>query len=460
MFLLASLALFPRLLLGFFISHWIWPSRRPSDLLIKLALALPLGAGISSLLSFMWIWGGLDLHWYAWTEAISVSVVGMVIIWHNRHEVQTTLQDLSIVLRKISLTWSLLLLLSILLFSAFFWGNSSDNPHGRWDAWSNWNVVARFVYRGGADWQGTFLRIYDHPDYPFLLTMTNSTTWELLQKDTTRGPIILAFIFGLSTIGLMFSLVGALRGQKQASFAAILLATQPIVAYHGMALYADLPEACYFLAAVGLFSLFLMRRDPPIAILAGLMAGLGAWTKNEGLSFIIICLILWAGLVLFSKNKTGFKEFVFGLALPSLVLILFKLFLAPGNDLLTTQRDLLTRITDLQRYDKILEYGVNMFWTFGSQPVSIAAALIIYSILVGKTKFSVEGSIITALAALGQLLVYFLIYLTTPHDLNWHLSTSLSRLYLHLFPLTLLAVFLWVKTPDELWTDVHQIRNP
>jgi len=459
MFLLSLLALFPRVLLGFFISHWIWPSRRPSDLLIKLALALPLGVGISSLLSFMWIWAGLDLNWYAWIETILMISAGVFAIWPSKHEIQTVLSNLGATPKRISKVWSLLLLLSIFLFSAFFWENSFNNPHGLWDAWSNWNVVARFVYRGGADWQGTFLRIYGHPDYPFLLTMTNSTTWELLQKDTTRGPIMLAFTFGLSMIGLMFTLVNSIRGQRQASLAAILLATQPIVAYHGMALYADVPEAYYFLAAVGLGAIFLSRRESPIAILAGIIAGLGAWTKNEGLTFIVICLMFWMGLFLFSENKTGLKEFLFGLAFPSLVLILFKIFLAPGNDLLTDQHDLLVKITDIQRYRMIFESGVNMFWTFGSQPVSITTALMIYSILVGKTKLSVKGSVMIALAVFGQALVYFLIYLTTPYNLNWHLSTSLSRLFLHLFPSALLAVILWVKTPDELWAEAHQIRN-
>ena len=45
---------------------------------------------------------------------------------------------------------------------------------------------------------------------------------------------------------------------------------------------------------------------------------------------------------------------------------------------------------------------------------------------------------------------YFLVYVTTPNDLPWHLNTSASRLLLHLWPLCLLCVFLDLATPDEL----------
>ncbi len=40
-------------------------------------------------------------------------------------------------------------------------------------------------------------------------------------------------------------------------------------------------------------------------------------------------------------------------------------------------------------------------------------------------------------------------YLTAPHELTWHLGTSLNRLIVQLWPLALLGYFLTVATPDE-----------
>jgi len=229
--------------------------------------------------------------------------------------------------------------------------------------------------------------------------------------------------------------------------------TQPIVIYHGMALYADLPEAFYFLASAGLIPLFLSNGDKSIAILAGLMAGLGAWTKNEGLTFVAINMIVWMGIGLFLKEKIVIKNFLLGLSFPLLVIMLFKIFLAPGNDLLAENQSLVHQILDTQRYIKILSFAGKTLWEFGGQPVSIAGIFIAYMVLAGKTKFSIKGMSPVVFAVLSQLMIYFIIFIVTPYDLEWHLSTSLSRLYLHLFPLALMCLLLWVKTPDELLFD-------
>ncbi len=460
MFLPVILALIPRFLFGFLIIDSIWTSKRNPNLVIKAFLALPAGVGVSSLFSFIWIWAKFDLRLYAWTETTLIVLVTVFIAWKNRRNLRSFLQNIQVTPNRQFLIWSTLLVVSTILFVSFFWINSVKNPHGRWDAWSNWNVVTRFVYRGGENWQSTFLRVYDHPDYPFLLAMSNATTWELLSRETTRGPIILAFFFVLSLAGLLFGLINALSGPKQATFAAILLMTQPIVAYHGMALYADLPEAFYFLAAAGLMPLFLSSREKTIAIIAGLMAGLSAWTKNEGLTFIALNLIVWVGIGIFYKEKLVIKNFLLGLSLPMLVIILFKIFLAPGNDLLAGNQGLLKQLLDTQRYVTIAEYAGRTLWDFGSQPVRIVAVLFVYTILAGRTRNSTQGTLPVIFVASVQLMLYFLIFVITPHDLEWHLRTSVSRLYLHVFPLALLCFLLWVKTPDELLVDSKpQMKN-
>jgi hypothetical protein len=45
---------------------------------------------------------------------------------------------------------------------------------------------------------------------------------------------------------------------------------------------------------------------------------------------------------------------------------------------------------------------------------------------------------------------FFAVYLPTPRDLAWHLSTSLHRLYMQVWPLALLGYFLVVATPEEV----------
>lgn len=458
MLILAFLALIPRLILGFLVIQVLWKSTDSKYLLIKLFLAEPVGIGLSSLLSFIWLWGNLDLHIYVLIETGTIAVLSAFIIWRQRAKILAFLKGKRSQTSRQNKLWGGILALSLFIFTGEFWIKSLQNPHGRWDAWSNWNVVARFVFRGGEHWVGTFLRIYDHPDYPFLLTMSNTTTWEILSRETTRGPMILGFLFTICLVGLLFSLVYALRGFPQAALAAIVLSTQPIVAYHGIAQYADMPESFYFLASLGLLPIYMVSKEKSIPILAGFLVGLSAWTKNEGLIFVLISLLAW-GFLMNEKKEFAFRPFILGLVLPALIVILFKIFLAPSNDLIAGQKDTLTLLFDMERYKYILVNISNAFWVVGGGPISIIGLLAVYSIMIGKTYQSTEGLKQIIFVIFAQFLIYFFIYVTTPHDLEWHFEKSISRLYLHLFPLMLLGLFLWLKTPNEL-TGEKQTHAP
>jgi hypothetical protein len=55
---------------------------------------------------------------------------------------------------------------------------------------------------------------------------------------------------------------------------------------------------------------------------------------------------------------------------------------------------------------------------------------------------------------LSQFVIYMLIYVITPHDLEWHLNYSMSRLLIHLFPMALCSFFLFVNTPETALNKV------
>jgi len=45
---------------------------------------------------------------------------------------------------------------------------------------------------------------------------------------------------------------------------------------------------------------------------------------------------------------------------------------------------------------------------------------------------------------------YFVVYLTTPYDLAWHVSSSINRLFLQLWPSAIFAAFLGARTPEQV----------
>lgn len=449
MLAITALALGPRLILGFLVLELMWRSQAKRRLL-QLFAAAPLGLGISSLLGFVWIWLGLDLRLYAVAETVSIFLVLVVLAWKRRGPALQTCHNWHIHWSSWRPGWWLTLGAASLMFSAQFWLGSLQDPHGGWDAWWNWNVVARFIFRGGVHWQATFLRSPAHADYPFLMAMTNATTWELVQRETTRGPMVLAFVFTVCLVGLLFALIRELRGSSQACLVAIVMLTQPLVVETGLAQLADVPEACYFLASACMTLLYVRSREPSLVFLAGLMAGLSAWTKNEGLAFAASNLAVWVYISRREKNLSVLN-YLLGAGAPLGVVGLFKAFLAPRNDLLGGGPALLASLADSARYAVVLrDAGIAFSKVTGGLAVLLVLALILYACLVGKTGRSTYGTRYLTFIACTQAFVYLLVYVVTPNDVSWQITTSIDRLYLHVFPLMLGALFLWLKSPDEL----------
>jgi hypothetical protein len=48
-----------------------------------------------------------------------------------------------------------------------------------------------------------------------------------------------------------------------------------------------------------------------------------------------------------------------------------------------------------------------------------------------------------------QLAGYLAVYVVSPHELNWHLTTSLYRLILQLFPAGVFLLFCAVPEPER-----------
>src|SRR5258708_10695835 len=100
-----------------------------------------------------------------------------------------------------------------------------NKPHGDWDAWSIWNLRARFFVRGGQFWKDAFSSqlAWSHPDYPLLLPGIVAMLWTLAHTESAAAPIGVAFLFGLGTAGILTATLGILRGKAQAFIGGILL---------------------------------------------------------------------------------------------------------------------------------------------------------------------------------------------------------------------------------------------
>ena len=350
-------------------------------------------------------------------------------------------------------------------------------PHGRWDAWLIWNMHARFIFRGGDHWRDAFASGLDwsHWDYPLLLPLAIARSWGYMGGESLPVPAVMAFIFTFLTLGLLCSSLCLLRSGSQGYLAAMVLMGTPFFIGMGASQFADLPLAFFILTTLALL-LFPARSAagcPGALILAGLAAALCAWTKNEGLLFLLVAAAGLFGITLpAGGGKQAFRRtaaFLAG-ALPVLLIVIyFKLRLAPTNDLMAGFNwDALSgKLFDWDRYEAIARafFITGISFTQGLVDVRVgmhlnpgAVGIILLAVYLLFTGVRIDRGDRPFLLQTGAILLmmlagYFFIYVMTPLDLTYHLITSLNRLFLQLWPSVILLVFMIAQTPEESFPE-------
>lgn len=344
-------------------------------------------------------------------------------------------------------SFGIVLLLSVLYFLLI----SMNSKHGGWDAWAIWNMRARFLFRSGDQWKDAFSAIYawSHPDYPLLIPINISRGWNYLGNDTVIVPITIAFLFTFLTIGLMVSSLSYTRSPNHGILAGLVFMGFTKFIQNGATQCADIPFAFYLLATIVLFYLDdkAKKKDHNYLILAGTMAGLGAWTKNEGLLLVLSVFIAY---VLMTISKISWRQylkelraFIIGLFPIVILLAYFKFQLVPSNDLVAGQAINTTtaRLLDLSRYVVVGKTFFLEFFEILKGRIIIFPALFLF-LGFSSSRIFKKNNYQSIIILLLMLSGYFMVYIITPHDLNWHLNTSLERLFLQLLPSVIFIFFM------------------
>jgi hypothetical protein len=175
-----------------------------------------------------------------------------------------------------------------------------------------------------------------------------------------------------------------------------------------------------------------------------MMAGFAAWTKNEGILFVV-CVSVALAVPIFLKPKDTLRRlsaFAAGAVLPLAVLLWFKVAVAPPNDITGFRKyeEVVQKLVSPERYAVIWHTFSDNFWTFGGWAISPAILFLVYVCLRGidrrmlRNPGWLQGVFVSSALIAG----YFAVYVVTPMDLRWHLDSSLPRLYLHIWPSFLL----------------------
>jgi hypothetical protein len=335
-----------------------------------------------------------------------------------------------------------------LLFNALVWRQRfADEPMGFWDAFTIWNLKARFFFLdGGAHWQRAFHSAIDwsHTDYPLLIPLEVARLWTYGGNANAAIPALLSACFTVLAILSVFASVAVTRGLVSATLAALVLLAAPEFMGQGMWQVADIPAGFLLATSLGLLLIGFREANPTLYRLAGVMAGAAAWTKNEGslmaLSILVGILCLGQGARLKDRARPA-AHYLAGLALPLLCVIATKTTLGGESDLAADYGpESLLRIFDLARHQAIIaSFTRSALFVAGLPVIAVLAGLWLY--LQHDRKSQLNGIGALGLALSLQLAGYYCVYLITDRDLAWHLGTSNLRIFVQLFPGATLLFF-------------------
>jgi hypothetical protein len=165
------------------------------------------------------------------------------------------------------------------------------------DAWSMWAYKAKifFLHRTiPFDRFGELAAAFGHWDYPQHVPLLEAWILLVVGEWNDQLPRV---IFPLHLAALCACAYGFLArrvGTGAAMAGALLFATLPGLQEWTIGTMTEPVLLCHFVAALGLLQRWMDDRDDRLLVLAGILAGLAGWTKNDGMALMLSLAVMVA----------------------------------------------------------------------------------------------------------------------------------------------------------------------
>ncbi len=422
---------------------------RPMDYLSSYLL----GIGLITYILFL-ILLVVDNNYFIYLLILTIPLVMVSLIlkkdfWKRILKIKLTIPPF----RENILAYTILLLIILQMFYGYF-RNLTMSPSS-WDGFAMWAFKAKILYYSGLN--ALLTSGIDHLDYPLMNPMAQFYSYlSFGQFDEIAGKLFIPVLHSVF-IGLFYFQIRNYLTIRASLLFTLILAIMKPISTHSTLAYADLQLMFFFTTAVFYLYEYLQSLRYKDFIISAILLGLCGWTKNEGLSYILVCQIVLFLYYVFNKRESWgilFRDigsyFLISLIIYMPWLVYSKLHQL-SVDLLTHKTITLSYILNhLSRIPIIL-------WAFIKTMISPAFVFIWLFILLSHIIFfkrlihdNIKYISLIILLSLG---IFSTIYLITPHDIIWHLNTSIDRLVLQITPI---ALFIMVHLISDWYKQVIQ----
>jgi len=321
-------------------------------------------------------------------------------------------------------------------------------PFGGWDAWSCWNLKARFLFLGGSEWSNMFdpAMWRSNTAYPLLLPLINVWSWCFGSEPTYLVPLFNSCLITFLMAGLLYFSLEALNGLKLLNLLApAFLLLNAFVLKLASSQYSDLLVGTFLLLALMGFLLFKRTKNTGFLQIGTLALGFMSFTKSEGSALALITIIVLAMAIALDRacHETishHIWKLLLTLAAAFLASGIFKLQYAPDshtyiNGFISTEKP-----AGIERLGAVFVFlGKEVLsWKWNGLWLLTAGGLILAR---GKALKAGLWTIPAILTAYLAIIIGFY-WVNTFFDIVWWLSTTLNRILFALTPAVILWLFL------------------
>jgi hypothetical protein len=362
--------------------------------------------------------------------------------------------------------WEIFLIAAIIMEILWCLFRAGSTPFLAFDAAGIWGYKGKQIFLNHGipiSELGTVRFPIYHADYPLLIPLNQAFLYFFLGHFNDFAAKLLLQGFYLGTTMLFYSFSSRILPARLPRIAlTFLLASVPYFSDQATNGYVDVPLAYFFFCSAILLFEWVRTRALLFICLSALNAAFAGMTKNEGFMLALVIVVV-LGYCWFKLNKVlTFRQ---KLIHPLLFLIFLALFLLPWLMIrheINFRNDLMNSTTMAQfSVDKIQRLGP-IFWQyqkiiFGIRNWNLAWILLLGILIFRWRRWFHLDTVCLLLPAGLSLAGYTILFMITTYDLQWHLSTAASRLFLHFLPLCFFFIALaWRK---EMECDKNEPKD-
>ena len=457
-------ALFGSVMLGRAVVRFVLPASTDdaSSPAETWGLSIVLGVGLTGWLIFLWAFSHGALGFTFSASLVGIGFVsGLWATWlsHSKTANKDTLNSNRLV--KLC-QWIIALLIGMAFIQAAL------TPQRFWDERAIFAIKAKVIFEEGSINNSTLVDadfVQYHPKYPLMLPLLEQHTYAILGSVQDRWAKLW---FPLLYSGLVLTFTGVCSRHFDAAWAwtcGLLLATAPVLMpdeYGFLSAQADAPVACFHGIAVlylwDAFSTSMSARHFLKPALAGFIASCAAFTKDEGIAFLMIdvlsCgLALMISIVFRKRSAFSFVMLIVFAFTASLMLTPWFLHRRRLPD--TTEMHYAGRLSTAMLYERLgtLKWSLPHLWhrMFGEwRQWGLHWWAGLAAIATRPRRAMALPQLFLILNLLGALAALLVAGMLAPAELEEHLGGASHRYLMQLVPVVMLLVAsLWANNCED-----------